>query len=778
MATAISYPGVYIEEVPSSVRTITGVATSITAFVGYTVRGPTNEPVQIFSFADFERKFGGLDLDSDLSYAVSQFFLNGGSQAWIVRVAAGATAASVSLRNDPLGGGDVVVLTATARSSGIWGNNLQLQVDYDTANPASLFNLTVLEMQERNGRLTVTRSEAHRNLSMNSLSPAYAVAVVNAASNLIRLERPGGLAFGPAATAISGVIVEDDLDRLGDNARRLAIALDSGRPMEFDFMAEGDALAGANFNDRMEDLAARVQAAIRALDPGDDTFADFACVANVNAAEAVLEATSGTPAADMERSGVAFSSASRRNAAGILHLGAANGGRETSGAAALRPAPTGTAWQRQDPPLDFTTLDSPGSLDVDLLDAAGTVLFNEVIALWPNDAERPADLAHLRTQLQAAFAGSARPEFAGARVLLNDDRITVAAGGGNPSLRIEFNSGPTAAGNDLTANAQLNVAAYQLGIGPVVEAQSDPVSGADGDPPTAIDLQGSRADKTGLFALENVDLFNILTIPNQSDPALQGAAIVYAEERRAFVILDLPALVDTVEEATAWLIANGALRHRNAAAYFPRVRMADPLQDNRLRSFANSGAVAGAYARTDGARGVWKAPAGTDVSIRGAQGLDYVLTDGENGVLNPLGLNAIRSFPAFGPVAWGARTLVGSDALASEWKYVPVRRLALFLEETLYRNTHWVVFEPNDEPLWAQIRLNIGAFMHNLFRQGAFQGRTPREAYLVQCDSTTTTQDDINLGIVNIVVGFAPLKPAEFVIIKLQQLAGQAGAGA
>jgi uncharacterized protein len=141
--------------------------------------------------------------------------------------------------------------------------------------------------------------------------------------------------------------------------------------------------------------------------------------------------------------------------------------------------------------------------------------------------------------------------------------------------------------------------------------------------------------------------------------------------------------------------------------------------------------------------------------------------------LNPLGLNCLRSFPVAGNLVWGARTLVGADLLASEWKYLPVRRLALFLEESLYRGTQWVVFEPNDEPLWAQIRLNLGAFMQNLFRQGAFQGRSPREAYFVKCDRETTTQNDINLGIVNIVVGFAPLKPAEFVVIKIQQMAGQ-----
>jgi hypothetical protein len=212
---------------------------------------------------------------------------------------------------------------------------------------------------------------------------------------------------------------------------------------------------------------------------------------------------------------------------------------------------------------------------------------------------------------------------------------------------------------------------------------------------------------------------------------------------------------------------------RNEAIYFPRIHMSDPLDQGRLRAFPTCGAVAGLYARTDSARGVWKAPAGTEASLRAVQKLDYLLTDAENGVLNPLGINAIRNFPVYGPVVWGGRTLDGADALASEWKYVPVRRFALFLEESLYRGTQWVVFEPNDEPLWAQIRLNIGAFLQNLFRQGAFQGQTPREAYFVKCDKETTTQTDINLGIVNILVGFAPLKPAEFVIIKIQQMAGQ-----
>jgi phage tail sheath protein FI len=187
---------------------------------------------------------------------------------------------------------------------------------------------------------------------------------------------------------------------------------------------------------------------------------------------------------------------------------------------------------------------------------------------------------------------------------------------------------------------------------------------------------------------------------------------------------------------------------------------------------APSGTLAGVYARTDATRGVWKAPAGTDATLNGVLDVAVPVNDLENGQLNPERVNVLRSFPAYGRVAWGARTMKGSDAQADEYKYIPIRRLALFLEESLYRGTQWVVFEPNDEPLWAQIRLNIGAFMNGLFRQGAFQGTTPSEAFFVKCDSETTTQADRNLGIVNIIVGFAPLKPAEFVILTIQQIAG------
>jgi phage tail sheath protein FI len=298
------------------------------------------------------------------------------------------------------------------------------------------------------------------------------------------------------------------------------------------------------------------------------------------------------------------------------------------------------------------------------------------------------------------------------------------------------------------------------------------VVGSNGTAPASADFLGVESAKTGIYALENVDLFNLLVLPGVEDAGILATAVAYAERRRAFVIVDLPATTDTLAEAEAWLGGTGqSLRSRNAAAYFPWYREPDPLMGNVVRAFPPSGALAGLYARTDSERGVWKAPAGTEANIRGAVGLTSTLTDRENGVLNPQGLNVLRTFPTIGTVAWGARTLRGADLFADEYKYIPIRRLALYLEESLYRGTQWVVFEPNDEPLWSQIRLNLGSFMHTLFRQGAFQGRSPREAYFVKCDRETNPQADVDRGIVNIAVGFAPLKPAEFVILRIQQIA-------
>lgn len=285
---------------------------------------------------------------------------------------------------------------------------------------------------------------------------------------------------------------------------------------------------------------------------------------------------------------------------------------------------------------------------------------------------------------------------------------------------------------------------------------------------------GNRVKKTGIYALDKIKIFNILCIPGftstgDTPKSVYDAALEYCKERKAILLIDPPSSWVSMEEANIDNDSNMPHRSENGAIFFPRILTADPKQDDLIRDFPPCGAVAGVIARSDSRRGVWNAPAGLDATLTGTIGLTINLTDDEQGVLNPKAINCLRVFPQTGPVIWGSRTMVGADELGSQWKYLPIRRTALFIEESLYRGTQWVVFEPNDEPLWSQIKLNVSAFMQDLFRRGAFQGSTPKEAYFVKCDKETMTSDDINRGTVNILVGFAPLKPAEFIVIKIQQ---------
>ncbi|GEP57884.1 phage tail sheath family protein [Reyranella soli] len=284
----------------------------------------------------------------------------------------------------------------------------------------------------------------------------------------------------------------------------------------------------------------------------------------------------------------------------------------------------------------------------------------------------------------------------------------------------------------------------------------------------AISAPRLEAAKRGLWALDKAKCFNLLCIPplaDSKDIGLQtrAAAIRYCEKRGALFIADPSVAWQSAKQAIAGLDATFPTRSAHVALFFPF------LQDKTM-TVAPCGAVAGVMARTDAQRGVWRPAAGLEATLEGVSGPALKLSDSQNGALNALGINCLRTFARSGPVVWGARTLAGADQAASEWKYIPVRRLAFFIEGSLQRGIRWAVFEPNAEPTWAKIRLNVGAFMDRLFRYGAFQGRNAREAYFVKCDGTTTSQNDINAGIANVVVGFAPLKPAEFVIITIQQL--------
>lgn len=509
-----TYPGVYIEEVPSGVRTITGVATSICAFIGGAMRGEENEPTLVQSFADFVRNFGELSNTCPMGFAVAQFFRNGGRDAIIVRVSNGGTAGTLTVDN----------LNLVAASVGAWSDNLKVTVSYP-----------------------------------------------------------------------------DDFDP--------------------------DAAANQVFNLEIEDVETGTV----------ELFNSVSALANHKRFVTTV---------------LAQQSKLVRTVAPVV---------------AVRPA---------EGSLDFTDNGSSGT---------------DGIALDDNSISHSGNL---------------------------------------------------------------------------------------------------EAAREGIWALEKTDIFNLLCIPpftlEESSASDIGAqtrteAAEYCLQRRAIFLAD--PLYDWNEHSDITDSGTGLGggdwgldRNANTALYFPRVRQPNPLLEGRLTEFAPCGVIAGIISRTDATRGIWKAPAGLDATLKGVSELTAKLTDGDNGVLNPLAVNCLRSFPVTGRVVWGSRTLVGADQLASEWKYLPVRRMALYIEESLYRGTQWVVFEPNDEPLWSQIRMNVGSFMQGLFRQGAFQGSSPRDAYFVKCDRETTTQNDIDSGIVNILVGFAPLKPAEFVVIKLQQITSQAEA--
>ncbi len=290
---------------------------------------------------------------------------------------------------------------------------------------------------------------------------------------------------------------------------------------------------------------------------------------------------------------------------------------------------------------------------------------------------------------------------------------------------------------------------------------------------------GSESLRTGIYALDNADIFNIMVIP--PDPTLGGdadmiviyqAAATYCAGKRAILIADpLDAWAAKANlrqfdqiQPTDFNI-DAIVDRRSVFTYFPRVKKQDPLRDNAEMVFSASGMIAGVFAASDVRRGVWKAPAGVEAGMNGVTALEYTLNDTENAQLNEAGINVLRDFPVIGKVIWGSRTLAGADALSDDYKYLPVRRLTDYIEESLLRCTKFAVFEPNAEPLWAQIRLSIGTFMADLARQGAFYD------YYVRCDASTTTANDINLGKCNAIIGLAPVKPGEFIILTIQQLA-------
>jgi phage tail sheath protein FI len=336
----------------------------------------------------------------------------------------------------------------------------------------------------------------------------------------------------------------------------------------------------------------------------------------------------------------------------------------------------------------------------------------------------------------------------------------------------------------------VTVAPSATGFGSALTTPVAPITWTDVSASAAPNTTGfAAADFLPAFAsngsLDNVEIFNLLLIPGVTDNSVVSAALSFAERKKAFAIIDPPPQAPATgvsgtapEPIQNWMFGGvgGATlpTSQNGALYFPYLLSTDPVTGD-IVPMAPSGFVAGVYAATDASRGVWKAPAGLATTLLNTTGpvASGIMNDPQQGVLNLDSINCLRNFSGIGTVVWGARTLVAANQAYQQSMYVPVRRMTLFIEQTLLANLRWVVFEPNDQPLWTAIKASIEAFLLSLFRQGGLQGSTPSDAFQVKCDSTTTSPTDQQNGVVNIVVAFAPLKPAEFVVIKIAQLAGQ-----
>jgi len=763
-----------------------GVGTSTALFVGSCADGALDTPVRCLNYSDFTAAFSEDSSTSELPLQVMQFFLNGGTEAYVMRIANGAKAASVTLLREDKN----PALALTAVSPGTSGDDIRATVAYDTDLPESTFTIELFRWSvTASGDRVATLAESWRNLSMNPASPMYAPAFLTQKSALVSAAAPGvvnanpafsqsgrpiDMANNPFPAAWSGIVTvsSNQFDISVGGSRYVTVTLPTaGITTEATLITE---------------LTKAIQAALAPL-PGGPGAA--VTVTTVDAPDAVIGTADsakwiriGHPTLD-----VTIRPALTNDVAIPLMFGSAQGGYERGAYAAARPALTGLSVLPDaiigSANSALASLDPATVKSVKLPDTAADTLFGATAATATlqtgvataamyRDAFATSASGHndgLREKL-ARIAGyiddaaAADPAFPwAARVWGYRLNLIRRAGSDN-----DAGAAPNFAGwNPAAAALDLNVRYYNLGAGGTGDYQTPGDAGTNGVAPKPPDYETAYS-----IADREIDLFNLLVLPAADGIAqdqLWGAASVFCERRRAFLIMEAPVWGSAAEAAAQVDPLRIGLVKDHAGLYYPRVTVN---LDGLPAQIGASGSIAGLMARIDTTRGVWKAPAGTEADIRGIAGLERRFSDRENGVLNPKAVNTLRIFPT-GAVAWGARTMDGDDASPSDYKYVPVRRLASYLEESLHRGLRWAVFEPNDEPLWAQIRLNVGAFLHGLFLQSAFQGKKSTDAYFVRCDSETTTQDDRNKGIVNVWVGFAPLKPAEFVVLHLQQIAGE-----
>jgi phage tail sheath protein FI len=758
------HPGVYVEEVSSGVRPIEGVSTSTAAFIGETARGIPALAQFVTGFGDFDRLFGGHQPAEAgfLASAVDGFFAAGGRRAYVVRVlpvdAVKGQGEALGTRSNPA----VQALQFVARGAGKWADAIRISIGEASNFKADAFRIDVLWTQDGASRRVesfddVRMDPSHEDYVGERLKTSKYVEVVDLFARTIDADpsktvvaaEPPSLRARPVEAAGTYTMYED---------KELAVSWwDAAQPepvvhsqkVKFDAallatlaapkpeFKDGSAkLTAAQLSKLLHDKLTLLEAP-EAADPPSIGF-----TIGKPAQIVLIPPAAGVDTWDL--GGEAVSVTVNGGAAQPVTVTAADLATTTAAelAAALNNSGAGVRAVVTAPRT--VTVTGQESLEKDPTLA---------IAVAPTAAAVNAVATDGKKGIFAERLG-------GMRLTLSES-VTPTAPAVLRALGFPGNA------RGYAANSPANP-----GVRPAARIGLRLTGGSDGKQAIVpSDFEGDARERTGLHALDGVDV-NIVALPGKNDTASISLAIAYCDKRGdCFYVVDGPGGADRQvevkpDDAKQFIEALPA-RSKNSAMFYPWIQVPDPVGVGRnpTRFVPPSGHVAGIFARTDVTRGVWKAPAGIEATVAEAVGLQYYVLDAEQDLLNPVSLNCLRQLPGVGIVSWGTRTL-SSDP---EWRYVPVRRMGLFLKESLRRGLQWAVFEPNDAELWGRIAINITSFMMTLFRQGAFQGATPGEAFAVVCDRSTNPQENVDAGIVTAKVAFAPLKPAEFVVIEISQ---------
>ncbi|HEY3571580.1 MAG TPA: phage tail sheath C-terminal domain-containing protein [Thermoanaerobaculia bacterium] len=924
MPVQVSYPGVYVQEIPTSNPTVIGVTTSSTAFVDFFPSGPVGTAVQVNSWNDFQRIFGGLDARSESSYAIMQYFLNGGQVAWVIRVvdptsatasppgvlavdlATGTPATSLADNATVLGGSTAQASWSIAPSGAINPASYTVYLSTDggisfnpvQSNATSPYTVTLPSVtQASQGVVQVVASDASGNVLASATSPPFTIVP----GQVVLASPPTSPQAGGASVALSwswagsgvqpsfySVLMSQDGGRtfqpvpsgmaLPSKTNSLSVTLPtpSSAPLQVVLQVlatdvNGNPIAIAEAPVQVEQTTVEVASGATSPETAGTASVSWTTAGATASAFNVFLSTDGgktfpstpanggTPATSPYSLTLPTVDAPQQAAVQVVALDANNNQIGSGVSTPFTIAPAGTATIAISAPTAGAseTAGTPFAVSWPPPTVTGTVASYSVLLSTDGGATfqsvqtaAPTGTTTLTTNVTAPAPASQAVvqvealDDSGKLLALGESGIfTIAAAAAtppaNPPQFVIRAISPGAWGNtlqvSLTPNpdGSFNLSVQQVVSGTTVASETykgltygnpnDPhyapsilaassliqlapypatfpglaLSVPDGAYSTllsggtdgaVVDLD-SAANALGnafgvsnpLGPLDNIapSVFNLLCLPwlanlsGGAELSIATQAMAFCGPRQAFYIMDIPESVSTPGLMQTW--ANDYISASNyyAAAYFPRLVIADPLNNYRPRNSPASGTLAGVYALNDTNAGVWVAPAGVNAVLQGIMGLAYNLTDSENGQLNPLGINCLRTFPVYNNIVWGARTLAGADQIESEWKYIPVRRLIDYIEQSLVQSLKWAVFQPNGPQLWTQISVEVGTFLSGLYSQGALYGATPSQAYFVNCDSTTTTPTDMAQGIVNIVVGVAPVDPAEFVILTIQQIVGQ-----